>query len=396
MSFLIVGDIHLGRSLSIGKPASGGQLNSRVQDQLDLLNWISEKAEELDVDHIFMTGDVYHESRPHPELIKHFMSWCKRDSKKKHIVVGNHDIIRSGSYTSSALDIIPALDIPGVHVYKNPAFLKDGDINITLLPFRDRRMYEVETGADALEKLSEEIAKAQANRHDDNSKHVLIGHLAIEGSMKIGDEISDTLNEIFLTKQWCSSWYHVWMGHVHHPQEIFDDGDCHISHVGSLDRSDFHKVEIDHPKWIVHVKDDMTFENIITPTRNLRDIEIVVPADKETTDYVTNELCVYSKKKSLENAIVRLHVSMSSEAEHIDRPKVQDYLYQKLGAHHICTLTESRAVSKIEFDRENMFDNEINPYEAVDRWAETRDDFLDEEHKERVKALAKLMIKENE
>jgi len=391
MSLLIVGDIHLGRSLSIGKPAGEGRLNSRVQDQLDLLKWIDKLAYERDVDHIVITGDVYHETRPHPELIKHFMSWCKGAHSEIHVIAGNHDIIRSGSYVSSALDIIPALDIEGVHVYKNPALVEMGELNVALLPFRDRRMYDVEDGSDALDKL-----RAEIDEYIQDTGDILIGHFALEGSLGIGDEISDTLNEIFLTPEWCKPWKKVWMGHIHHPQELYQTQDLYMAHTGSLDRSDFHKVEIDHEKRVVLVNDDGTFENITTPTRNMRDVEIEVPSDKQTTDYVINELCVYGKKKPLAEAILRLHVSMASSAEDLDRAKLQSYIYNKLEVHHVCGLTESRAVSEIEFDPEKMFDNQINPHEAVDKWLATRDEFDDDQQADRVAALCKGVIQEVE
>ena len=395
MSILIVGDIHLGRSLSIGKPASEGRLNSRVQDQLDLLKWIDELTQERDIDHIVITGDVYHETRPHPELIKHFMSWCQKAYSEIHIIAGNHDIIRSGSYVSSALDIIPALDIDGVNVYKTPEMVRLNQLDVTMLPFRDRRMYEVEDGMEALEKLKEELF-ANVSSLGTKGERILIGHFAIEGSLGIGDEISDTLNEIFLTPDWCKEWSKVWMGHIHHPQALYQTQDLYMAHTGSLDRSDFHKVEIDHEKHVILVNDDGSFENITTPTRNMRDVEIEVPGDKQTTDYVINELCVYGKQKPLENSILRLHVSMASSAEDLDRTKLQNYIYNKLEVHHICGLTESRAVSEIDFDPEKMFDNQINPHEAVDKWLATRDDFEDDQQASRVAALCKGVIQEVE
>jgi len=41
---ITLGDIHLGKGLGIGKPATGEKLNSRVQDQLTLLYWVLDEA----------------------------------------------------------------------------------------------------------------------------------------------------------------------------------------------------------------------------------------------------------------------------------------------------------------------------------------------------------------
>src|SRR5690606_17549042 len=110
---LILGDPHLGKGLSIGKTVNN--LNSRVQDQIDLLDFTLETAVKEDVTAIIVTGDVYQEPRPHPAIIKIFMQWlmqCVSKNIEVHIIAGNHDIIRSGAYSISALDIIPVLDLP--------------------------------------------------------------------------------------------------------------------------------------------------------------------------------------------------------------------------------------------------------------------------------------------
>ena len=44
MSFLILGDVHLGKSLHLGKVTPGSNLNSRLNDQLKLLDFTLETA----------------------------------------------------------------------------------------------------------------------------------------------------------------------------------------------------------------------------------------------------------------------------------------------------------------------------------------------------------------
>ena len=41
---LMVGDLHIGDGQTIGKPASDGSLNSRILDQIHILDWILGRA----------------------------------------------------------------------------------------------------------------------------------------------------------------------------------------------------------------------------------------------------------------------------------------------------------------------------------------------------------------
>src|SRR5690606_29637600 len=158
---LILGDLHIGRGISMGKPAELGKLNSRIQDQVDLLDWAYNECKSRGIKHIFLTGDVYQDFRPHPAVIGIFMRWlkkCEREGIQVHIVMGNHDILRSGQYVVSALDLVSELELDGATVYKDVTRVELDEFTVVLVPFRDKRMYEVETKDEALKKLEQEIA----------------------------------------------------------------------------------------------------------------------------------------------------------------------------------------------------------------------------------------------
>src|SRR5690606_8795787 len=160
MKFIILGDIHIGKSTAIGKPGAGKGLNSRIQDQIDLLDWVLDTAVKNNVNHIFVTGDVYEDPKPHPTFINLFMLWLKRCEKEGvyvDIIGGNHDILRTGSYTTSALDIVPSIEMDYACAYKEVNTINLDGVSVTLVPYRDRRMYEVETTEEALELLKKEM-----------------------------------------------------------------------------------------------------------------------------------------------------------------------------------------------------------------------------------------------
>jgi exonuclease SbcD len=396
MKHIILGDIHLGKSLSIGKPGrpgkSGYELNSRISDKIHLLYWVLDHARQQDIKHIIITGDVYEEQRPHPTVIGLFMRWLKQCEVQKiavDIVAGNHDIMRTGAYTSSALDLIPAVEMEYANVHKDPVTKCIGHTLFTFVPYRDRRMYEVDTAEEALDKLFEEVtvkAKDPVLIYDREPERILVGHLSLAGSLRITDEIADSLNEIFVPTDRMTRWDRVIMGHIHHPQVI--QKKPHVSHIGSMDRSDFHIYETDIDKFIIVTDDNFGHEQVTLPTRDLRHIEIDVPPTADTTNYIIQAIDLYNKDMPVCSGIVKLTIKLAEDAEDSDRAAIERHLYDDLKVHHICNFQESRTVASIAIDEDNKFDSTDTIPSSIGKFIDYKDDFDSDEQRERVKALA--------
>jgi len=152
MSQIILGDVHLGKGLNIGRTGVGANLNSRIADQLNLLDWTLDLAVERGSGHIFLTGDVFEEPRPNPQLITMFIAWlkkCQAYNIHVHIIMGNHDLYRAGTVFVSSLDIISEMDLENVSVYKDINTIIIDSTAFTLVPFRDRKSFGTESNADA-------------------------------------------------------------------------------------------------------------------------------------------------------------------------------------------------------------------------------------------------------
>jgi hypothetical protein len=54
-SVIILGDVHLGKSVAIGKTGIGANLNSRVVDQTNLLDWTLDQASVLMISLLLVT-----------------------------------------------------------------------------------------------------------------------------------------------------------------------------------------------------------------------------------------------------------------------------------------------------------------------------------------------------
>jgi exonuclease SbcD len=388
---IILGDVHLGSSLQLGKYGIGSELNSRLVDQINLLEWTLDRAIEFDAKNIIITGDVFHDPKPHPTIITFFVSWLKKCTDNDvdvHVIAGNHDILRSGQFSMSALDIISASDIEGVFVYKQMSTLHIQDVSFTLMPFRDRRSFNTDSNAIAIKIMQNKMPYELAGI-DLHNKKVVVGHFSIEGSIPIGNEIDDMTNELFLPVSMFNGYDFVWMGHVHKMQ-VMSEKEPYVAHIGSMDISDFGESE--HKKVIVvfDPKETEVYKYIEIPTRPLNQISISVPEEiKNTTEYVVKEL---QKQKSLSKAIVRLDIAFeSSDVISVDRPIIEKCL-SDLGAFHISRINEERKIAPIKMNSatEGM-DNTVNETVAIRMYADAN---VDENIKDEFSALANSIVKE--
>lgn len=371
---IILGDIHLGKGVSIGKELSGSVLNSRIQDQLNILNWTLEQALTKLVDVIIITGDIFEDPKPHYSLISQFMYWlktCSNHNIKVHIIFGNHDILRSGNIYNSPLDIIDQVDLENVFVHRDISTLFFDKMAITFMPFRDRNSLNAATMNDAIEMLSSSIQYELALIKPELKK-VLIGHLAIEGSFYVGDEVDTLSNEIFCPLSMFSGYDYVWMGHVHTPQVM--QKSPLVAHVGSMDISNFK--ESDQDKHIVIVSED-SYEEISIPTRKLNDLIISVPAGVDTTQYVLEQ--IEKEELDLNSSIVRLKINLEDVSlQPVNKKEIMKH-FSDNNVFNVCSFAESK---KVEIVRSHQLsiDNTITTEIALSKWAEQK--FTDQKDKD--------------
>jgi len=365
----ILGDVHLGGGLSQGKVGIGSTLNSRVVDQLALLDWTLDRALEHHAEHIIITGDVFEEVRPLPQLIAFFMAWlkkCQVHDVHVHIIIGNHDILRSGFVYTSSLDIISEADFDLVSIYKEINTIVIGTSAFTFVPYRDRKAFSVGSNTEAIkivrDHLIYELASIPTTYHK-----VLIGHLAIEGSIPIGNEIDDLANELFCPLDMFQGYDFVWMGHIHRPQ-VMQKRDPYIAHIGSMEISNFG--ETDHKKHIVIFDcSSGAWSSETLPTRALQKIVITVPKDiDDTTAYVLEQI----KNNGIQDkAIVRVEVTLASPGlKSINKTIIDKYLIAN-GASNVNGISESKKIGLIKKDSNNTIDTKMDVVSAIKTYADT-------------------------
>lgn len=390
-SILILGDVHLGKGTNIGKAGLGTSLNSRIVDQMHLLDWTLDQAIERNAQQIVITGDVFEEPKPHPSLIVLFLSWikkCEAQGIKVHIVMGNHDMLRSGAFVTSPLDIISECEIEGIFIHKELTTITLGSVSLTFMPFRDRKSFVVDSNTDAVKLLNTALEYELASIPLTYTK-ILIGHLAIEGSIWVGDEVDDISNELFCPVEMFQGFDYVWMGHVHKPQVM--QKFPHIAHIGSMDLSNFG--ESDHKKYLILFDvEDQTFSEIEVPTRSLRKVTITVPKDtKDTTKFIVDE--IQKNYKDLSKAIVKVEVNLASpELGSMDRGVIEKALY-KAGVFNVSALSESKKLSLVKKSDTAVIDTTMDVPSAIKMWAgEKYPNKKDEDRKNRFIEVAMSIL----
>lgn len=361
MQVIILGDVHLGKSTCIGRAGAGTSLNSRIVDQLNLLDWTLEKAIEKDINDIIITGDIFEDPKPHTSIITLFISWlkkCEVNNVNVHIIMGNHDMLRTGTFIYSPLDIISEVELDCVNIYKYINTIIIGNSAFTFVPYTDRKSLLCSGNSEAIDILKNSLVYELATIPITYHK-VLVGHVAIEGSIPVGDEIDDLSDALMCPTSMFEGYDYVWMGHVHKPQIMKKKP--FISHIGSMDISNF--AETDQEKYIV-VFDCFSgkFENITLPTRPLHKIAISVPADKDdTTEYVISEIKKIESK--LNKSIVRVEVTLPSPSmKSINKNLIEKFLYNS-GVFNIAGISEIKKaalIKKTVQDQEIDFKMDIN------------------------------------
>jgi DNA repair exonuclease SbcCD nuclease subunit len=356
---LIIGDLHLGKGISIGKSGSG--LNSRIIDQLNILNWILETAIEKNVSRFIFTGDFFEELKPDHNLVVQFINWlrsCSDYNIEMHLIAGNHDLKRVGTRYSSSLDMIESSNIHNCFVHNNIYTINCNKASFTLIPFRDKRSLLCSSIEEAIDKLKGLISYENLF----SEKKIIVGHLAIEKSFYT-DEVDDVSNELMLPVSFFDGWDYVWMGHVHSPQ-IMNKSNPLVEHVGSMDLSDFGETK--HKKILILYDSEVdSIERINIPTRPLVRLKFEIDKDFDPTEFLLNEIDAAQYDGGLKNSIVKLEVKiLNPDAKSINRDLILNKL-KEFGVFHVSSFSESKAITVVPTNKLLVTDNAINSRDAV-------------------------------
>jgi len=288
-------------------------------------------------------------------------------------------------------DSFNALRLDKVHVYRDIATVSFLNATVTFVPFTDRKQLMLDD-IDSATKSITALIKAEFEAVKSlKVPSLLVGHLALKGSIYVGGEIDELSNEIFCPLEAFADYDHVIMGHVHEFQ-VLNESAPHLSHLGSLDRTAFGESAKQMAYYeVVSETGKVNLEYIPLPGRSLVHMEISVPAAvKDATDYTINEIMNYKAKYKLHDAIVRIKIKLNShDTDTVDKEKIVDKL-TSYGVFHISSFQESRDVDRVLVKNADI-DETIDHFKGVDIFMKTID--AEDKYKQMCSDICKSIIK---
>lgn len=355
-NFLILGDVHLGKSSPTNKSFANSFITAKLSDQVRLLNFVHDLAVEKYCENIIITGDIFEEPRADTESLNIFSDWlksCEHENINIHIIMGNHDYLRIGSTISTQLDIFSNFN--NVSVYKTIDTIYINNTAITLIPFLDRRYLNCETINEAKEELKS-LINNELLLIDDSYHKICIGHLALEGAIYIGDEIQDITNEIIVHPSYFQEFDNTWMGHVHKYQQLTDN----VFHIGSMDVSNFGEC-LESKYLIIYDSINNEYEEKELPIVKLQKVLLNVDSNEDLESKLSN-------LKFDSSLVYKLEVTYNNE-DSLGKAGIKKIL-SKNNINNVFTIQENKK-PKLQEKKNNKLSFNLDVLENIKKYSES-------------------------
>jgi len=345
MKICIIGDVHYGAALTLGKKENSTGANTRETDYQNTLLSTIDSAVEKGCTCLVFTGDIFEHRVPtikQQELFSAALRYAvEAGIKEIHIVVGNHDQQRTTKATT--LSYIKELPLINIHVYDemDMCVLKDatGKIraNLIFMPFRDRRWLDVGSNQEAIEHLDQQLA-FHVSSITNSAPKILIGHMTIKGTLWMLEEYADlynqSANDLILPTEMFKNINITIMGHVHTPGIISKDP--LIAYVGSMEKRS--ASEAHDKKYMIVDLDSKKLLDFPEPCREIYEVKMdfsnALKGDN-LMESIYHEIDTFAKDKEFKDAIVKVSISLrASDDKHCMVKDIEKYVTTIYNAFH--------------------------------------------------------------
>lgn len=384
MKIVICGDSHIGAVYGLG--GSNGQGgNTRIDDYEKTLNYIADYCIHNHVDAFIQTGDVFDKRQPTSEqmdIVNRTLKTLSSHNIFSVLIMGNHDYKKTGPSFTSSITALSAKDFPNVRMVIHPELIsissQNENLNLLLMPFRDRKLYGGSSTKEDSFLYEKEVADLLENKLP--GPVVAIGHnFFFEGSYNDYGG-SEVLARVEAFKD-CDM---VAMGHYHN-FKILKRAHPIAVYTGSMEKINFG--DLDSKKIFIEYDTVSKKVKILTaPVKELFDSTIDL--SNSTVETINHDLELEIKKLDVSSKIVRLKIIIHEQLTFsIKKLEIEKRLYD-MQAHY---------VSKINF--EQIYQRMIRDISIL----EQKDDFsifeafvkgqgLDEDLEKRILLESKTII----
>jgi len=200
---------------------------NRIDDCLDVLNWVYKTALDNKIKHILFLGDLFHDKQKIDVLAyqKTFETFAKysEEDVHAHLLVGNHDMYFADRWDINS--VAPLFIIPNVDVVDKLTTITIGKHEFDLVPYSDNPL--------------EDLASFGSKK-----RKFLGAHLSVDGArLNSHGAEADVIvehdgNMVRVDRSVFKNWENVFLGHYHAPQVI-----DHIEYIGSPLQLNFGEVD---------------------------------------------------------------------------------------------------------------------------------------------------------
>jgi exonuclease SbcD len=381
-------DLHLGVE-TYGHLDSETGLSTRMLDFLNALDQVVDYAIENKVDLVLFCGDAYKSREPTQTQQREFAKRINRLSTSGipiFLLIGNHDLPNAiGRATTT--EIFDTLAVAKVYVSNRPEVYTiptaSGSVQIVSLPWlrRSALLTREETKNLTFDQLNQRLEKAltdviaaKAQELDPKLPAILAAHVWVTGA-KVGSERAMTIGQeyaLMLSNIAHPAFDYIALGHIHKHQVLTENPP--VVYAGSLERIDFGEEDDEKGFYLVKIEPDretgrrrVSFDFHPVAGRRFATINVnIEPQDAEPTSTVLK--AITEQKDRLEDAIVRLQISLPAEIESQLRDSdIRDALKE---AHYLTIAKDIKRELRLRLGQWTA--EEMTPSEALKAYLESK------------------------
>ena len=376
MKVIVCGDVHFGAGNGLGKLEAG--MHTRLADYQKSFDYCVDYAIHTKAAVFIQTGDLFETRNPTPEQILVADKAIKKLSDHgitTIIIMGNHDYKKNGSsYTSSILSL-PSKNLPNVRLCIEPENIvlseNEEDINIFLVSYRDKKMYDGEQ-----KEIVNNFNSHMRDLFEERQKtcdSIVVGH----NFFFKGNYFDFAGGELLVFPETFKEASLVVMGHLHESSILKQSSPpCYYS--GSLERTNFGEEGIDKTfiEFDTSTKEIKVLKN--KAVRELLTLEFKLPEGLNGKDYISfirDEI----KDINLLKKIVRVKLQVpESIGNVINKNKIEKILLEE-GAFFVSKIIVEIERHKIDrkVDLAGLSDN-YKIFEAFAKTQITNSEFLEQ------------------
>lgn len=318
MEICCIADIHIGvKSYSSIDPKT--HFYTRELEALNNLQYVINKCLEKSIPILVIAGDIYHNSKPSPNLQNEVNKILYSASERGLYILildGNHDLIKQVD-SVSVLRSVSTFKVPNIIQTSN--FL-DQELTINNETIRFIFLPTYTTTLQVKELLDQHLPE------NNNYSHpvIVIGHFTTQGAQLNDWLIAENEEYIDINIFNNRNINYIVLGHLHKPQ-ILKKSDPLIFYTGSLQRTDFNEENQEKGYWIINtLENKYDFKPIDTQKFYTIKLDITEDIQSSTLDYIKQNI----NTDKLINAIVRILIDIPEKLKLTNNEEKQliDYI----------------------------------------------------------------------